>query len=171
VTILTGSLLDGGRMSGILQRRPGVYPEYIRGECVDRGRYRGQGHAVARVINSASIALMRAGGDDGCAERAGDWASAPPRLRRIAERRRWHCWMTQGTVWSGEYQAWSSFCRVGSGYFSGEAGGNVPSPDGFLYGDVREWTGYVDIAGRTAAIIRCVWDAGVNRWILLLLRR
>lgn len=60
VTILTGSLLDGAQCQVTTSPALEFYPEYIpaANELIEVS-YRGQGHAVARVTNSSSIAANR----------------------------------------------------------------------------------------------------------------
>src|SRR5271169_1166922 len=65
-TVLTGSLLEGAQCQ--ISSTPALefYPEYIpaANELIEVS-YRAQGHALARVLNSASIAANVRGGDDG----------------------------------------------------------------------------------------------------------
>src|ERR1035437_4192512 len=71
--------------------------------------YRGQGHAMARVINSASIAAHQRGGDDGGRGSVREIGLPVPRTSADCETAALALLEDAGQGWTGEYQAWSQF--------------------------------------------------------------
>jgi hypothetical protein len=110
VTILSGSLLDGAQCQVTTSPALEFYPEYIpaANELLEVS-YRGQGHAIARVINSASIEAHQLGGDDGVRGSVREIGLPLPRTSADCEIAALALLDDAGQGWSGEYQAWNQF--------------------------------------------------------------
>jgi hypothetical protein len=130
VTILTGSLLDGAECQVTTAPALEFYPQYIPGanELIEVS-YRGQGHAMARVIDSASIEAHRRGGDDGVRGSVREIGLPVPRTDADCETAALALLDDAGQGWSGEYQTWSQFLPGGAtDIFPGDGlAVNVPS--------------------------------------------
>ena len=110
VTILTGSLLDGAQCQVTTSPALEFYPEYIpaANELLEVS-YRGQSHAIARVINSANIETHQRGGDDGVRGSVREVGLPLPRTSADCEIAALALLDDAGPGWSGEYQAWGQF--------------------------------------------------------------
>ena len=164
VTMLTGSLLDGAECRVTSAPALEFYPEYIpaANELIEVS-YRGQGHAMARVINSASIAAHRRGGDDGVRGSMREIGLPVPRTSADCETAALALLDDAGQGWSGEYQAWSQFLPGGAAdIFPGDGlAVNVPSRMAAFTAIVREVdVEMVDIAGENSHYTLRFVDAG-----------
>ena len=164
VTMLTGSLLDGAECQVTTAPALEFYPEYIpaANELIEVS-YRGQGHAMARVINSASIAAHRRGGDDGVRGSMREIGLPVPRTSADCETAALALLDDAGQGWSGEYQAWSQFLPGGAAdIFPGDGlAVNVPSRMAAFTAIVREVdVEMVDIAGENSHYTLRFVDAG-----------
>ena len=164
VTILTGSLLDGAECQVTTSPALEFYPEYIpaANELIEVS-YRGQGHAMARVINSASIAANQRGGDDGVRGSVREIGLPVPRTSADCEIAALALLDDAGQGWSGEYQAWSQFLPGGAAdIFPGDGlAVNVPSRMASFTAIVREVDmEIVDLAGENSRYALRFVDAG-----------
>jgi hypothetical protein len=141
VTVLTGSLLDGAECQVTTAPALEFYPEYIPAlnELIEVS-YRGQGHAMARVINSVSIAAHQRGGDDGVRGSVREIGLPVPRTDADCETAALALLDDAGQGWSGEYQAWSQYLPGGAAdIFPGDGlAVNVPSRMAAFTAIVRE---------------------------------
>ncbi len=163
-TVLTGSLLDGAECQLSTQSELKFYPEYIpaANELIEVS-YRGQGHAMARVINAASIVAHRRGGDDGVRGSVREIGLPVPRTSADCEIAALALLDDAGQGWSGEYQAWSQFLPGGAAdIFPGDGlTVNVPSRLAMFTAIIREVdVEIVDIAGENSRYILRFVDAG-----------
>ena len=125
--------------------------------------YRGQGHAVARVINSASIASHQRGGDDGVRGSVREIGLPAPRTSADCETAALALLDDAGQGWSGEYQACSRFLPGGAAdIFPGDGlAVNVPSRMTSFTAIVREVdVEVIDIAGENSRYTLRFVDAG-----------
>ena len=126
----TGSLREGAECHVSNEPALQFYPEYIpaANETIEVS-YRGQGHAMARVTNSASIAAHQRGGDDGVRGNVREIGMPVPRTSSDCETAALALLDDSGQGWSGEYQAWSQFLPGGAAdIFPGDGlAVNVPS--------------------------------------------
>jgi hypothetical protein len=126
----TGSLREGAECHVSNEPALQFYPEYIpaTNETIEVS-YRGQGHAMARVTNSASIAAHQRGGDDGVRGSVREIGMPVPRTSSDCETAALALLDDSGQGWSGEYQAWSQFLPGGAAdIFPGDGlAVNVPS--------------------------------------------
>jgi hypothetical protein len=164
VTILTGSLLDGAQCQVTTSPALEFYPEYIpaANELLEVS-YRGQGRAIARVINSASILAHRRGGDDGVRGSVREIGLPPPRTSADCEIAALALLDDAGQGWSGEYQVWNQFLPGGAAdIFPGDGlAVNVPSRSATFTAIVREVdVQIVDIAGEKSRYTLKFVDAG-----------
>jgi hypothetical protein len=164
VTVLTGSLLDGAECQVTTAPALEFYPEYIpaANELIEVS-YRGQGHAMARVINSASIAAHQRGGDDGVRGTVREIGLPVPRTSADCETAALALLDDAGQGWSGEYQAWSRFLPGGAAdIFPGDGlAVNVPSRMASFVAIVREvGVEIADIAGENSRYTLRFVDAG-----------
>jgi len=164
VTILTGSLLDGAECRVTSAPALEFYPEYIpaANELIEVS-YRGQGHAMARVTNSASIAAHRRGGDDGVRGSVREIGLPVPRTSADCETAALALLDDAGQGWSGEYQAWSQFLPGGAAdIFPGDGlAVNIPSRMAVFTAIVREVDVEIaDIAGENSHYTLRFVDAG-----------
>lgn len=164
VTILTGSLLDGAQCQVTTSPALEFYPEYIpaANELLEVS-YRGQNHAIARVINSASIEAHQRGGDDGVRGSVREVGLPLPRTSADCEIAALALLDDAGQGWSGEYQAWSQFLPGGaSDIFPGDGlAVNVPSRLATFTAIVREVdVQIIDIAGENSRYTLKFVDAG-----------
>jgi hypothetical protein len=164
VTVQAGSLLDGAECrvstSAVLQ----FYPEYIpaANELIEVS-YRGQGHAMARVINSASIIAHQRGGDDGVRGSVREVGMPLPRTSADCETAALALFDDAGPGWSGEYRAWSQFLPGGAAdIFPGDGlAVNVPSRIASFTAVIREVdVEILDIAGENSRYTLRFTDAG-----------
>ncbi|MGA2356856.1 MAG: hypothetical protein ABSG02_20370 [Terriglobales bacterium] len=164
VTILTGSLLDGAQCQVTTSPALEFYPEYIpaANELIEVS-YRGQGHAIARVIDSASIAAQQRGGDDGVRGSVREVGIPLPRTSADCEIAALALLDDAGQGWAGEYQAWSQFLPGGAAdIFPGDGlAVNVPSRVATFAAVVREVDVQIfDIASETSRYTLKFVDAG-----------
>jgi hypothetical protein len=164
VTVLTGSLLDGAECQVTTAPALEFYPEYIpaANELIEVS-YRGQSHAVARVINSASIAAHQRGGDDGVRGSVREIGLPVPRTAADCETAALALLDDAGQGWSGEYQAWSQFLPGGAvDIFPGDGlAVSVPSRMASFTAIVREVDVEIaDIAGENSRYTLRFVDAG-----------
>jgi hypothetical protein len=150
-TVLMGSLLDGAACQITNESELKFYDENIpiANELVEVS-YRGQGHAMMRVTNSASIAAHRRGGDDGVRGNMREIGLPVPRTDADCATAALALLDDAGQGWSGEYQAWSQLLPGGAGdIFPGDGlAVNVPSRMASFLAMVREVdVELVDIAG------------------------
>ncbi len=141
VTVLVGSLLDGAECQISAEPALEFYPEYIPGanELIEVS-YRGHDHAMARVINEASIATHQRGGDDGVRGSVREIGLPVPRTSADCETAALALLDDAGQGWTGEYQAWSQFLPGGAAdIFPGDGlAVNVPSRMAAFTAIVRE---------------------------------
>ncbi len=164
VTVLTGSLLDGAECQVTTSPALEFYPEYIpaANELIEVS-YRGQGHAMARVINSASIQAHQRGADDGVRGSVREIGLPVPRTSADCEIAALALLDDAGQGWSGEYQAWSQLLPGGAAdIFPGDGlAVNVPSRMAVFTAIVREVDVEIaDIAGENSRYTLRFVDAG-----------
>src|ERR1700686_1857257 len=164
VTVLVGSLLEGAQCQVSTTPALQFYPEYIpaANELIEVS-YRGQGHAAARVIDSASIAALENGGDDGVRGSIREIGMPVPRTSADCEIAALALLDDAGQGWAGEYQAWSQFLPGGTAdIFPGDGlAVNVPSRMAVFTAIVREVDVQIaDIAGENSRYTLKFVDAG-----------
>ena len=163
-TQTVGSLLEGGQCR--VSNTPSLefYAPYIpAANQTIEVTYRGRSYAMARVVNSASIADLRNGNDDGV--RAAMRQLSMPVARTLAD-----CEMAAlallddaGQGWSGEYQAWSKLLPGGAAdIFPGDGlAVNVPSRGAVFLGIVHEVdVALIDLGGENLHYTMKFVDAG-----------
>jgi hypothetical protein len=163
-TILTGSLLDGAACQVTNAPALEFYPEYIppANELIEVS-YRGQTHAAARVINSASIRAHQRGGDDGVRGSVREIGLPLPRTSTDCETAALALLDDAGQGWSGVYQAWSRFLPAAAAdIFPGDGLAlNIPSRMATFTAIVREVDVQIlDIAGENSRYSLKFVDAG-----------
>ncbi len=163
-TQTTGSLLKGGQCR--ISNTPTLefYPEDVpaANETIEV-TYRGQGHAMARVLNSASIAAHQHGADNGVRGGMRQVGAPLPRTSADCEIAALALLDDAGQGWSGEYQAWSTLLPGGAeDIYPGEGlAVNVPSRAATFLGIVREVDVVVlDIDGENLRYTLKFVDAG-----------
>jgi hypothetical protein len=111
----TGSLRDGAECHVSEEPALQFFPQYIpaKDEAIEVS-YRGRGHARARVMNSASIAALARGGDDGVRRGVQQVALPLPRTSADCETAALALLDDAGQGWAGQYQAWSPFLPGGA---------------------------------------------------------
>jgi hypothetical protein len=163
-TVLMGSLLDGAECQISTESELEFYPEYIpAGNELIEVTYRGQSHAMARVINSASIAAHQRGGDDGVRGSVREIGLPVPRTSADCETAALALFDDAGQGWSGSYQAWSQFLPGGAAdIFPGDGlAVNVPSRLASFTAIIREVSVEIaDIAGENSRYTLLFVDAG-----------
>jgi hypothetical protein len=160
----TGSLREGAECHVSNEPALQFYPEYIpaANELIEVS-YRGQGHAMARVINSASIAAHQRGDDDGVRGNVREIGMPVPRTSADCETAALALLDDAGQGWSGEYQAWSQLLPGGAAdIFPGDGlAVNVPSRMASFAAIVREVDVEIaDIAGENSRYTVRFVDAG-----------
>jgi hypothetical protein len=163
-TILTGSLLDGAACQVTTAPALEFYPEYVplANELIEVS-YRGQTHASARVINSASIRAHQRGADDGVRSKVQEIGLPLPRTSADCEIAALALLDDAGQGWSGEYQAWSQILPgAAADIFPGDGLAlNIPSRMATFTAVIREVDVQVlDIAGENSRYILKFVDAG-----------
>ena len=119
----TGSLREGAECHVSNEPALQFYPQYIpaANETITV-TYRGRSHARGRVTNSASIAALQRGGDDGVRGGVRQIALPVARTSVDCETAALALLDDDGQGWTGEYQAWSPFLPGGAGdIFPGNA--------------------------------------------------
>ena len=164
VTVRPGSLLEGAECQISTAPSLQFYPEYIpaANELIEVS-YRGQGHAMARVTNSASIIAHRRGGDDGVRGSVRQVGLPVPRTSADCEMAALALLDDADLGWAGEYQAWSPFLPGGaSDIFPGDGLAiNVPSRLASFTAIVREVDLEIaDFAGENSCYMIRFVDAG-----------
>ena len=163
-TVPTGSLLDGAECYVSTEPALQFYPEYIpEANQTLEVTYRSQGHAMARVTNSASIAAYQRGGDDGVRGSIREIGLPVPRTSSDCETAALALLDDAGQGWSGEYQAWSQFLPGSAAdIFPGDGlAVDVPSRMATFAAVVREVdVEIVDIAGENSRYALRFVDAG-----------
>jgi len=160
----TGSLLEGAECHVSNEPALQFYPEYIpaANELIEVS-YRGQGHALARVTNSTSVAAHQRGSDDGVRGSVREIGMPVPRTSADCETAALALLDDAGQGWSGEYQAWSQFLPGGAAdIFPGDGlAVNVPSRMASFLAIVREVDVEIaDIAGENSRYTVRFVDAG-----------
>jgi hypothetical protein len=163
-TVLMGSLLDGAECQVSTESELKFYPEYVpaANELIEVS-YRGQGHAMARVTNSESIAAHKRGGDDGVRGSVREIGLPAPRTDADCEIAALALLDDAGQGWRGEYQVWSQFLPGGAAdIFPGDGlAVNVPSRMASFLAIVREVDVEIaDIAGENSRYTLRFVDAG-----------
>jgi hypothetical protein len=164
VTVPTGSLLDGAQCYVSTEPSLQFYPAYTPvadGTIVVS--YRGEGHAAARIINSASIAAHQQGGDDGVRGSVREADLPLPRTSADCETAALALLDDAGQGWSGEYRAWSQFLPGGAAdIFPGDGlAVSVESRAAVFAAIVREVDVEIpDIAGENSRYTLRFVDAG-----------
>jgi hypothetical protein len=164
VTVLVGSLLDGAECQITSEPALEFYPQYIpaANELIEVS-YRGQFHAMARIINSASIEAHQHGGDDGVRGSVREVGLPIPRTDVDCETAALAVLDDAGQGWAGEYQAWSQFLPGGAAdIFPGDGlAVNVPSRMATFTAIMKEVdVAIVDIAGENSRYTLRFVDAG-----------
>lgn len=111
----TGSLRDGAECHVSEEPALQFFPQYIPAlnEAIEVS-YRGRSHARARVMNSASIAGLERGGDDGVRGGVREIALPLPRTSADCETAALALLDDAGLGWVGQYRAWSPFLPGGA---------------------------------------------------------
>jgi hypothetical protein len=164
VTVPTGSLLDGAQCHVSTEPALQFYPEYIpaANETI-LVSYRGRSHAMARLINSASIVAHRRGGDDGVRGSVREVGLPVPRTSADCETAGLALLDDAGQGWSGQYQTWSRFLPGGAAdIFPGNGlAVNIPSRTASFTAIVHEVdVAILDIAGENSRYTLRFVDAG-----------
>jgi hypothetical protein len=131
VTELVGSQTDGGTCAIVSSTTLDFYPQYLPPlKTLIIASYRGSGRAVAEVANSASIASLASGSDDGVRGEVRMLKAPSARTQADCENAALAILDDAvGAAWSGSYQTWSDFLPGGAmDIFPGDAiAVNVPS--------------------------------------------
>jgi hypothetical protein len=170
VTALMGSLQDGAECQITTSSELEFYADagstygYIpqQYELIEV-TYRGQNHAIARIVNSASIAAHQNGGDDGVRGSVREIGTPVPRTSADCETAALALLDDAGQGWSGEYQAWSKFLPgAAADIFPGDGlAVNLPSRNAAFTAIVREVdVAIADIAGENCRYTLRFVDAG-----------
>jgi hypothetical protein len=110
-TQIVGSLSDGGQCSIASSTTLDFYPQYVPPlNALIVASYRGAGRAVAEVVNSASMAALANGGDNGS-------RGAVRTMKTPSARSQIDCENAalailddaDGSAWAGSYETWSDF--------------------------------------------------------------
>ncbi|MGA9352104.1 MAG: hypothetical protein WBV46_00340 [Terriglobales bacterium] len=164
VTVQAGSLIDGAECRVSDTPTLEFYPEYIppANEAIEV-TYRSRGHAMARVVNSASISAHQNGADDGVRGAVRQVAIPLPRTSADCEIAALAVLDDAGQGWTGEYKAWSNSLPGGAtDIFPGDGlAVNVPSRGATFLAIVREADlSVLDLAGETVQYTFKFVDAG-----------
>ncbi len=151
-TMLVESLSDGGQCLIASSTSLDFYPQYVPPlNTYIVVSYRGSGRAVAEVMNSASVAGLQSGADNGV--RGIVRTMKTPSARTQADCENAAAAILDdavGTAWSGSYQVWSDFLPDGAAdIFPGDGlAVNVPS-QGALFSAIARKVSIevVDVAG------------------------
>jgi hypothetical protein len=141
VTQLVESLSDGGQCEIASSTTLDFYPEYVPAlNTLIVASYRGSGRAVAEVVNSASVASLANGADNG--ERGIVREMKSPSARTQADCENAALAILDdacGAAWIGSYQTWSDFLPgAAADIFPGDAiAVNVPSRNAVFGAVVR----------------------------------
>jgi hypothetical protein len=164
VTVQAGSLINGAECRVSDSPTLEFYPEYIppANEAIEV-TYRSRGHAMARVVNSASISAHQHGADDGVRGGVRQVAIPGPRTSADCEIAALALLDDAGQGWTGEYKAWSNLLPGGAAdIFPGDGlAVNVPSRGATFLGIVREADlSVLGLAGETVQYTFKFVDAG-----------
>jgi hypothetical protein len=141
VTQLVGSLSDGGECEIVSSTSLDFYPQYVPPlNTLIVASYRGFGRAVAEVENSASVASLQSGTDDGV--RGMVRAMKTPSARTQADCENAALAILDdagGLAWMGTYETWSDFLPGSAAdIFPGDAlTVNIPSRNAAFSAIVR----------------------------------
>lgn len=164
VTVPTGSLLEGAQCYVTTEPALHFYLESTpaANELLEVS-YRGQGHSMARVRNSASIAAHQRGGDDGVRGSVREIVMPVPRTSSDCETAALALLEGPGQGWAGEYKTRSKFLPGGAvDIFPGDGlAVNVPSRMATFVAIVHEVDVEVeDMASETSRYTLRFVDAG-----------
>jgi hypothetical protein len=140
-TQLVGALSAGGQCQIASSTSLDFYPQYVPPlNTLIVASYRGTGRAVAEVVNSASVASLQSGADDGV--RGIVKVVKSPSVRTQADCENAVLAILDdatGAAWSGTYQTWSDFLPGGAAdIFPGDGlAVNVPSRNAVFGAIVR----------------------------------
>jgi hypothetical protein len=158
VTQLVGALSDGAQCTVTSSAELEFYSAYVPAANQQIAvRYRGQGRAVARVVDPASIATLQLGIDDGSRGAVRHVTLPPARTAADCENAALALFDDSTTpAWRGEYQIWSDFLPgAAADIFPGDAlSVNVPSRNAAFAAIVRQ----VDIAVKDLADEHCRYE-------------
>jgi hypothetical protein len=148
VTQLVGSLSDGAECEIASSTTLDFYPQHVPAlNTLIVAGYRGSGRAVAEVMNSASVAALQHGADNGTRGLVRKMKTASARTQADCENAALALLDDAvGAAWSGEYETWSDFLPGGAAdIFPGDAlAVNVPSRGAAFSAIVRRVT--IDVA-------------------------
>jgi len=141
VTQLVGSLSDGGECGIVSSTSLDFYPQYVPPlNTLIVASYRGFGRAVAEVANSASVASLQSGTDNGARGIVRTMKTPSARTQADCENAALAILDDAGGLgWMGTYQTWSDFLPgAAADIFPGEAiTVNVPSRNAAFSAIVR----------------------------------
>jgi hypothetical protein len=142
VTQIVGSLSDGGECAIASLTSLDFYPQYVPPlNTLIVASYRGTGRAVAEVANSAGIASLQSGADDGVRGLVRTMKVPGARTQADCENAALAILDDAGGLaWAGTYEAWSDFLPGGSSdIFPGDGVTvNVPSQNATFSAIVRK---------------------------------
>ncbi|MGO9086565.1 MAG: hypothetical protein ACLQBK_15155 [Candidatus Sulfotelmatobacter sp.] len=148
VTQLVGSLSDGAECEIASSTSLDFYPQYVPAlNTLIVASYRGSGRAVAEVVNSASVAALHNGADDGTRGLVRSMKTPSARTQADCENAALAILDDAGeAAWSGGYETWSDFLPGDAAdIFPGDAVAvNVPSRNAVFSAIVRQVT--IDVA-------------------------
>lgn len=141
VTMLVESLSNGGECLIASSTSLDFYPQYVPPlNTLIVASYRGSGRAVAEVMNSAGVASLQGGDDDGVRGMVRTMKTPSARTQSDCENAALAILDDAGGLaWLGTYQIWSDFLPGGAGdIFPGDAlAVNVPSQNAVFTAIVR----------------------------------
>ena len=141
VTQLVESLSDGGECSIASSTSLDFYPQYVQPlSTLIVASYRGSGRAAAEVVNSAGVATLQNGADDGVRGIVRTMKIPSARTQADCENAALAVLDDAGELaWTGTYQTWSDFLPGGAAdIFPGDAVTvNVPSQNAAFTAIVR----------------------------------
>jgi hypothetical protein len=140
-TQLVGALSAGGQCQIASSTSLDFYPQYVPPQnTLIVASYRGAGRAVAEVVNSASVASLQSGADDGVRGMVKAVKSLSARTQADCENAALAILDdATGAAWAGTYQTWSDFLPGGAAdIFPGDGlAVNVPSRNSVFEAIVR----------------------------------
>ncbi len=142
VTELVGSLSDGAACAIVSSTTLDFYPQYAPPlDTLIVASYRGYGRAVAEVYNSASIASLQSGADNGVRGSVRTMKNPSARTQADCENAALAILDdATSTAWEGSYRVWSDFLPgMAADIFPGDAVAvNVPSQSATFSAIVRK---------------------------------
>jgi len=148
VTLVVGALSDGAECEIASSTSLDFYPQYVPPlNTLIVASYRGAGRAVAEVVNSAGVAALRNGTDNGTRGLVRSMKTPSARTQTDCENAALAILDDAGAeAWSGGYETWSDFLPGGAAdIFPGDAVAvNVPSRGAVFSAIVRQVT--IDVA-------------------------